>query len=94
MLLCIKLIAHGSVQGVGFRSFAIRIGEQLGLKGYAKNLAEGAVEIVAEGDEAKIEEFCRRLSVREPFGIRVDKLEILEKKEIAKKSFAAFLVAY
>ena len=56
-----RFIAHGRVQNVGFRDFVCRIGQSMGLAGYAKNLSDGTVEIVAEGEEEKLAEFARRL---------------------------------
>lgn len=93
-MLHVKLIASGRVQGVGFRDFACRIGSLLSLVGYAKNLADGTVEIVAEGEEEKIAEFKDRVHARMPFGIHVDRLDEQERKEIKKQSFADFSVAY
>lgn len=40
---------HGHVQGVGFRWWIRSRALELGLNGYAKNLADGRVEVVAEG---------------------------------------------
>ncbi len=37
------------VQGVGFRFFAQRVAERLGLAGYVKNLRDGRVEVYAMG---------------------------------------------
>jgi acylphosphatase len=51
----------GRVQGVGYRDFAQRRAENLQLKGYARNLADGRVEIEVEGERAKIEEFIQLL---------------------------------
>jgi acylphosphatase len=90
----VVLIANGFVQGVGFREFCRRIGLACSLVGYAKNLPDGTVEILAEGDEKKIDEFCRRISVKMPFGIHVGTLEEKERKEIKKKSFASFGVSF
>ena len=46
---------HGHVQGVGFRWWTRCRALELGLKGYAKNLVDGRVEVVAEGDEGDVE---------------------------------------
>lgn len=88
------MVARGDVQGVGFRAFVVRIGASLGLKGYAKNLPDGTVEIAAEGTKEKLDEFCRRIKVNQPLGISVDELEKAEIKEIKKPSYASFSVAY
>jgi acylphosphatase len=45
---------HGQVQGVGFRWWTRRQALELGLSGYAGNLEDGRVEVVAEGPRADI----------------------------------------
>jgi len=37
------------VQGVGYRFFAQRVAERIGLAGYVKNLCDGCVEVYAIG---------------------------------------------
>lgn len=94
-MLHVKLIASGRVQGVGFRNFACRMGHHLLLVGYAKNLPDGTVEIVAEGEEKKIAELKKRVSaVKMALGIKVDSISVAEKKKVGKPSFASFSVAY
>lgn len=56
---------HGHVQGVGFRWWTRCRALELGLKGYAKNLVDGRVEVVAEGDEGDVEKL-RRLLEEQP----------------------------
>ncbi|MFA6328621.1 MAG: acylphosphatase [Candidatus Micrarchaeia archaeon] len=88
-------VASGRVQGVGFRDFVCRIGQSIGLTGYAKNLADGTVEIVAEGEEEKLAEFARRLrGIRAPSGISVERLDEVDKRKISARSFASFGVEY
>ena len=48
---------HGRVQGVGFRWWTRSRAHELGLQGYASNLADGRVEVVAEGPK----EDCEKL---------------------------------
>jgi acylphosphatase len=48
---------HGHVQGVGFRWWTRSRARELGLVGYAANLSDGRVEIVAEGSQTA----CERL---------------------------------
>ena len=44
-----RYLVHGRVQGVGYRYFVLRHAEELGLAGFARNLADGSVEVIAEG---------------------------------------------
>ena len=52
----------GMVQGVGFRYTTLRYAEKLGLYGWVRNLVDGRVEIMVEGDKGKIEHLCKYLS--------------------------------
>ena len=52
---------HGRVQGVGYRFFAERLANQLGVTGYAKNLWNGDVEVVGQADKATLETFIAKL---------------------------------
>ena len=49
------LIINGRVQGVGFRWFVYDIAVSLGLSGWVKNLYDGKVEAVFEGERSTIE---------------------------------------
>jgi len=52
---------EGRVQGVGFRWWVRANALELGLAGYAENLADGRVKVVAEGAGNGCEELLRRL---------------------------------
>jgi acylphosphatase len=52
---------EGRVQGVGFRWWVRANALELGLAGYAENLADGRVKVVAEGDGDGCQELLRRL---------------------------------
>ncbi|MFC1723450.1 acylphosphatase [Nanoarchaeota archaeon] len=52
-----KMIITGKVQGVYFRNFAKQNANKLGLVGWVKNRKDGALEVVVQGAEAKIEQF-------------------------------------
>jgi acylphosphatase len=54
-------LVRGLVQGVGFRYFALRQAQALGLRGWVRNLPDGAVEVVAEGADADLTELEARL---------------------------------
>jgi len=51
----------GRVQGVGYRYFALIEAQVLGVAGYAKNLPDGSVEVVAEGSDEAVQAFEGRL---------------------------------
>ena len=53
----IHLLIEGRVQGVGFRDFAVRRANQLGLHGWVRNIPNDGVEIISEGEEVMINEF-------------------------------------
>lgn len=48
---CVRFIVTGRVQGVFFRASTREQALRLGVTGYAKNLADGSVEVVACGNE-------------------------------------------
>jgi len=56
----LKMTVTGRVQGVGYRYFIARIAEDLELTGYAKNLFNGDVEIVAEGRHEFLEHLIEK----------------------------------
>lgn len=49
------VIISGMVQGVFFRSHAVHQAVSLGLTGWVKNLDDGSVEAVFEGDKVQVE---------------------------------------
>lgn len=53
---------HGRVQGVGFRWWTRARALELGLVGFARNLADGRVEVIAEGDRRACEALLALLS--------------------------------
>jgi acylphosphatase len=70
-----RYVVAGMVQGVGFRWYVARHARGLGLAGYARNLADGRVEVVATGPDvatlARLEELLRA----GPAHARVDSVE-------------------
>lgn len=57
------VIVSGRVQGVCFRAFTIQSAEGMGLKGWVKNLSNGNVEAVFEGDETSVREAVRLVGI-------------------------------
>lgn len=56
-------VVHGRVQGVNFRYYTQREARELGLTGYVRNLWDGSVEVVAEGQRDALERFLAFLHV-------------------------------
>jgi acylphosphatase len=54
-------IVHGRVQGVGFRYFVVTRARALGVTATARNLADGTVEVYAEGERAVLAQLEREL---------------------------------
>lgn len=51
-----RFVVAGRVQAVGFRWFVRKRALALGLRGWVRNLADGRVETVAEGDPAALDQ--------------------------------------
>ncbi len=51
----------GDVQGVGYRAYARRRAQMLGLRGFARNLADGSAQVVAEGPRDLLEQLLVEL---------------------------------
>ena len=84
-----KYVVSGRVQGVGFRFFTERVANQLGLRGYVKNLWNGNVEAYAIGDEVQLEEFKRRLAE----GPRMARVESVQESDATvDKTYRAFVI--
>ncbi len=64
------IIFTGSVQGVGFRFTAHRIAGRHQLTGYVRNLADGTVEMLAQGSAEDIDDCIRDIQQSLPGHIR------------------------
>jgi acylphosphatase len=71
MIIAQRFLISGRVQGVGFRYFAGDAALREGVTGFVRNLPDGRVEVVAEGDKAPVERFERVLHQGPP-GARVE----------------------
>ena len=83
---CVHLIVSGRVQGVFFRGNTRRKEIELGLNGYAKNLPDGNVEIVAQGGEKKINELVDFIK-KGPGIAKVENIQIKNKEPENFKNF-------
>lgn len=50
-----RFLVSGKVQGVFFRASTARVAEELGLRGYARNLPDGRVEVLAVGSATSLQ---------------------------------------
>src|SRR2546429_9198002 len=63
-MICKKCLVSGRVQGVFYRHTAARRAQELGVSGYAHNLADGRVEVLACGEDAAVSALVEWLWVR------------------------------
>ena len=56
-VICKRSFVSGRVQGVFYRATCVRKAESLGLTGFARNLTDGRVEVLACGEEAVVDAF-------------------------------------
>lgn len=75
MRLARRFLVSGRVTGVGFRYFAQDVAQQAGLTGVVRNLPDGRVEALAEGDLESLTRFEVALR-RGPSQARVEQVEI------------------
>lgn len=69
-----RYLLSGRVQGVGFRRFTCACAREIGVVGWVRNLADGRVEVLAQGTEEQHQELKEELE-RGPQGSFVEKLE-------------------
>lgn len=67
-------LVSGTVQGVGYRYFAMRTAQQMGVRGTVKNLRDGRVEVAAAADAKTMAAFLTELG-RGPAGAVVIRIE-------------------
>ena len=70
-----KVIVRGSVQGVFFRAESRDRARSLGLAGWVRNVPDGTVEAVFEGEDERVESLVEWCS-RGPAGARVEQVDV------------------
>lgn len=91
MIKRIRAVVIGTVQGVGYRYFTIMRASGLGIVGYVKNLPNGNVEVIAEGEESDLDTLVSYLK-RGPSGAYVR--EVVAVKLPATGEFYNFSVEH
>jgi len=79
----LHLYVSGFVQGVGFRVFVKKKAKKLGINGWVRNLSDGRVEAVLQGEEERLEELIKHIRKGSYFSEVKDVL-IKEEKMIEK----------
>jgi len=74
MIVARRFIVSGRVQRVGFRWFTIDAAARDGLTGWVRNLPDGRVEALVEGESEAVDRFERFIR-RGPPAARVDEIE-------------------
>jgi acylphosphatase len=87
----IHAVVKGKVQGVYFRAHTKKLADELNIKGWVKNLENGGVEVVAEGEEDQIKQMVQFLHKGSPES-RVDSVEIKNEKPVGV--FKDFSIRY
>jgi len=87
----VVVVVHGRVQGVAFRHYTCIRARELGITGWVRNLLDGSVEGLIEGDELAVQalvEWCRS----GPPAARVERLDI--RKEPYRGEFDDFSIIF
>lgn len=94
LILETSIVVHGKVQGVGYRASVLRFVDDnyLQIKGYVKNLPNGTVKIVAQGNKEEIS----RLRQFASSGSSISQVEHIEEvyREVFSFSYGSFEIDY
>ncbi len=88
---CAEILVSGRVQGVYYRAFTLQAAGRLGLTGSCRNLPDGRVEVIAEGDRDVIEILIGQLRVGPPRA-KVEAVHVYWKP--AERRFKDFSIQY
>jgi len=91
MPVCAEILVSGRVQGVYYRAFAQEAARRSGLNGFCRNLPDGHVEVIAEGDRDVIEALVEQLRVGPP---RAKVADVLVHWKPAERQFKDFSIRY
>jgi acylphosphatase len=76
----------GRVQGVFFRASTRKLAEELSLTGYARNLPDGTVEVLAIGAEEAVDTLCAWLEQGPPLAVvREVRYEAVDAEELERR---------
>jgi len=82
-----RYIVRGHVQGVGYREFARRCGQEIGVTGIVHNLDDGNVEVIAAGTPEQLDALAGYLHRGPHFG-EVHGVTVTEHGPIKARGFS------
>ena len=86
-----RFVVRGLVQGVNFRNVAVREATTRRITGRVWNRDDGAVEVIAEGEDRALGEFARWLRV----GPRLAEVESVERTDLpGERKYRDFSISY
>jgi acylphosphatase len=81
-------LVRGRVQGVGYRDYAQRAADELGVTGYVRNLDDGRVEVYAAGPSDKLSDLSAALRK----GPRFSDVRGVDEREAALQQYSDFQI--
>jgi acylphosphatase len=81
-----KFVISGRVQGVGFRWFTQDAARREGVMGWVRNLPDGRVEVLVEGESDAVTNMERAIRMG-PRGARVEKVDVDDEEVGGYRSF-------
>ena len=84
-MICKRVIYSGHVQGVGFRITAFQVAQRHAVAGFVRNLPDGTVELLAEGEPAQVDSFLA--DVRSLMGAYIQSADIQEECDCRRTGF-------
>ena len=86
-LICKRCLIDGKVQGVFYRASAYEKGQLVGVKGWVRNLPDGRVEALIQGDEGQVEEMLDWFW-QGPSNSRVSSVQCYDEQPITTDTFS------
>lgn len=86
--ICLHGYVSGKVQGVNFRQYTNEEAERLDLDGWVRNLSDGRVEVLVEGEESAVRELEAWLGSGSPLA----KVESVELQEQSLQGITGFVI--
>jgi len=85
-MICKRCRVEGQVQGVFYRASTQEQASKYNLTGYARNLPDGSVEVLACGEPQAVDTLCDWLW-QGPLHARVDRVECTETQQTQSEGF-------